>query len=148
MSLQPVIGFHFSVEIEISPQDDLDLRFQEVSGLSQELATEDLTEGGENRFSHALPTRSTYQNLVLKRGFVKSTALIEWAKRSIENIDIVPANVLIKLLNENTHEPVASWYVINAYPVKWSFSNFNAQDDSIVVETMEFKYQYYTSLLN
>ncbi len=143
---QPATGFHFAVVFEIFPQTDKDLRFQEVSGIAQELGTEELAEGGENRFSHALPTKTSYQNLVLKRGLFIGSGIIAWARKAIENMDIQPTNATVTLLNE-MHLPIAAWYVVNAYPVKWSFSNFNAQENSIVVETIEFKYQYFNSLL-
>lgn len=141
----PATGFHFAVFFELFPQTTNDLQFQEVSGLSQELSTEDLTEGGQNRFSHSLPVRTSYGNLVLKRGLFLGSGLVFWARKAIEEFDIEPVNVTVTLLNES-HFPIASWYVVNAYPVKWSYSNFNAQESSIVIETMEFKYQYFKSL--
>jgi len=46
----PPVGFHFKVEVLGLPPNDFDVRFTEVSGLSVELATEEVAEGGENRF--------------------------------------------------------------------------------------------------
>ena len=62
----PPVGFHFRVDFGIAPQGDLDGRFQEVSGLASELGSEEVVEGGENRFSHRLPGRAKFGNLVLK----------------------------------------------------------------------------------
>ena len=144
--LYPAVGFHFTVVFELFPQTDKDVRFQEVSGLSQQLSTEDLVEGGENRFTHSFPTRTSYSNLVLKRGLFIGSGLIDWAKKAIEDFDIKPVNCTIMLLNE-LHVPVASWRISNAYPIKWEISNFNANENSIVVETLELKYQYYKSVV-
>ena len=141
----PVSGFHFAVVFELFPQTDSDLRFREVSGLSQELSTEDLVEGGENRFSHTLPVRTSYGTISLKRGFFVGSGLIKWVKEAIENFDFKPTNLTITLLNQ-LHAPVAAWYVVNAYPVKWEISSFNAEENSVVTETIDIKYQYYKSM--
>lgn len=138
-------GFHFSVEFQLDGVTDVDHRFSEVSGLSREVTTEELTEGGESRFTHALPVRSAFPNLVLKRGMFNDSALVDWAKKAIEDFIFEPVDINIMLLNEE-HDPVAAWSVINAYPVKWEISNFNAEENSIVVETFELKYNYYKTL--
>src|SRR5690606_41130753 len=64
----PQVGFHFLVVFELFPQLPNDFRFQEVSGLTVSMEMETIKEGGENRFVHQLPVRSTYNALVLKRG--------------------------------------------------------------------------------
>lgn len=130
---------------ELFPQTDKDMRFQEVQGLTQEVHTEELVEGGENRFTHQLPLRTKYQNLVLKRGMFIGSGLLTWAQKAIENHEFKPVNLTINLLNE-LHAPIAAWYVSKAYPVKWSYSSFNAQESSIVIESIELKYQYYRVL--
>ena len=56
--------------------------------------------------------------------------------------DFKPSDVLISLLNESG-DPVAVWQVIQAYPVKWNVSNFNANSNTIAIETIEFAYQYF-----
>src|SRR5437762_6521961 len=75
------VSFHFSVDF--SKYDDI--RFQEVGGLTAEMGVEDLAAGGENRFTYRLPTRAKYNNLVLKRGMIKDSKLIDWFKNAIEN---------------------------------------------------------------
>ena len=64
----PPAGFYFKVEIVgvAGMNEDTEQRFQEVSGLSVEIETEELKEGGENRFSYKLPKRAKYPNLVLR----------------------------------------------------------------------------------
>lgn len=63
----PPLGFHF--KIEFGNQKD-EYQFQSVSGLNVDLETEEIAEGGENRFKHKLPLRARYPNLVLKRGIL------------------------------------------------------------------------------
>ncbi len=139
----PPVGFHFKVEfIGVADGNDSDTRFQEVSGLNMELGTEEVIEGGENRFSHKLPDRAKYGNLVLKRGMLRDSQLISWCKDAIENFNFSPVEVIVMLLNEN-HEPLASWTFSKVWPVKWNISDFKSTDNSIVVETLELAYNYF-----
>jgi phage tail-like protein len=142
----PPVGFHFRVEFSVDGAGESDTRFQEVSGLTAELAMEEVTEGGENRFSHRLPGRAKYANLVLKRGLLTDSKLIDWCRDGIENFEFSPTTVNITLLNEK-HEPLSDTLsFIKAWPVKWSISDFKAQENAIVVETMELAYNYFTRI--
>ena len=59
--------FHFRVELRFSSaSEDVDMRFQEVTGLNAELGVEELAEGGENRFSHRLPNRAKFETWSLR----------------------------------------------------------------------------------
>ena len=139
----PPVGFHFRVEIlGISPSDN-DLRFSEVSGLSVEAGTEEMPEGGENRFIQKYPTQTRYTELTLKRGLLINSPVTDWINRSIHELIIQPQNVNVTLLNES-HQPLMTWHLVNAYPTKWSVSDFNASENAIVVESLQLCYQYFT----
>ncbi len=138
----PPVGFHFVVSFGGLDSSSDDSRFSEVSGISQEFGREEIVEGGENRFRHKLPLPVKYQNLVLKRGLLTNSAVIGWIKNSLNNFDIHPIDLTVSLLNEK-HEPLQTFGFVNAYPVKWSVSDFNASENSIVVESIEFAYQYF-----
>ncbi len=145
MSYYPPVGFHFQVEISLSDLPVNDVRFQEVSGLTRELGVEQVVEGGENRFEHRLPARGTFGNLVLKRGMLSDSAVIDWITDAIENFDFKPADVLVSLLDEK-HNPIATWSFIAAWPVKWSLGSFDAKKNEVVVETLELAYRYFTKV--
>jgi phage tail-like protein len=143
--IYPVPGFHFRVTFEGLEPTDIDTRFQEVSGLSAEISTEELAEGGENRFVHKLPVRARFPNLVLKRGlFNQSSNIVKWAQDAIANFEFKPCTVIIHLLNEK-HEPLMTWNFQGAYPVKLDISNLNANENSFLVETLELAYKYMNS---
>ena len=142
MAAYPALGFHFSVNFDVSGASGADTRFQEVSGISSDMQMIEVKEGGENRFSHKLPVRANYSNLVLKRGLFTDSGVINWVRKAIENMDIEPASVTVSLLNEN-HEPVHTYAFVNCWPKKWEVSNFKADDNSVVVETLELAYQYF-----
>ena len=138
----PPVGFHFKVELlGLTPVAD-DLRFIEVGGLGIEVASEEMAEGGENRFVQRYPGRSKYGDLVLKRGLLSGSKVWEWAQNCIENLDIDPRDVNVILLNEK-HEPLMTWHVVGAYPVKWSISDLNATANAFVVETLTLSYRYF-----
>ncbi|WP_415712883.1 phage tail protein [Maridesulfovibrio sp.] len=137
--LYPPVGFHFLVDFGIENLTAGDFRFQEVSGLSVEIETETLEEGGENRFVHKLPKRPKYGNLVLKRGLLNDSEVISWVTEAVESFVFQPVTVLVTLLNEES-EPLVSWSFANAWPVKWVVSDFKAQENSLVIETLELSY--------
>lgn len=141
MAYYPPVGFSFWVSFELSNQA-IDIAFQDVSGIGMELQTEEIVEGGENRFTQKLPTRAAYTPLVLKRGLVVQSGLTNWIRDAIENLDIKPITIIVALLNENK-EPLMAYRFLNAYPLKWSISNFNAESSNIVIESMELYYQYF-----
>ena len=41
-------------------------------------------------------------------------------------------------------EPLRTWKVAHAIPRKWSISDLNANENSVVVETLELSYRYFT----
>jgi phage tail-like protein len=140
----PPVGFHFKVEVlGLARALDDDVRFTDVGGLSFELAAEEVPEGGENRFVQRYPQRAKYPDLVLKRGLLKSSAIWDWTRDCIENLDIQPKNVDVKLLNEK-HEPLMTWHLIGAWPVKWAVSDLSASSNAYVIETLQLAYQYFT----
>lgn len=138
----PPVGFHFKVEF-LNIGNDNDIRFQSVGGLNVEYDTETFKEGGENRFEHKLPARTKYPDLSLKRGMLKDSKVIEWCLDAFQNRNFSPADINITLLNEK-HEPLKTWHVHRAWPRKWAVSDFNAQENSIVVETLELSYSHFT----
>ena len=137
----PPVGFHFKVEF-VGIGNDNDIRFQAVSGLSIEYDTESFKEGGENRFEHKLPVRSKYADLSLKRGMLTDSKVIEWCLKAFVNREFKPVQVNVLLLNEK-HEAIKRWEVIDAWPKKWSVSDLNAQENSVVVETLDMAYKYF-----
>lgn len=141
----PAVNFHFAVGFELFPQSPRDIMFQEVSGLNVDVEMEEIKEGGENRFVHQLPTRTKYNDLVLKRGILLGSGVTEWIRSGIEDFDYQPINVLVSLLNAQ-HLPLNSWYVVNAIPKKWETSSFNAMNGEVVVETLTLGYQYFKTI--
>jgi len=138
----PPWSFYFKVEFSISKNKN-DVRFQAVSGLTVEYDMEEFKEGGENRFTHKLPVRTKYADLVLKRGMLIDSDVINWCLRAFRDREFKPAELSITLMNEKG-EPLRVWNVTHAIPKKWTVSDLNANDNSVVIETLELIYQYFT----
>jgi phage tail-like protein len=137
------VAFHFTVGIGGRGAPVHDTAFQEVGGLEAEIELETVVEGGENRFVHRLPKPVKHPNLTLKRGLTDAgSELLKWCKATLENDfsePIAPRAVVVSL-NDAEGEPVASWSIDNAYPIKWSVAGFDAMKNAIAIETMEFAY--------
>ena len=147
----PPGAFYFSVQLlgSLTPfalLTDVDASFQEVSGIQAEFGTEEVVEGGENRFAHRLPKQAKYSNLVLKRGVVtESSVLAEWVGQTIGaslSLPIVPQNILVTLLNASGIPSIA-WGFVNAYPLRWEVGPLDSMDNKILTESLEFSYNYF-----
>jgi phage tail-like protein len=147
----PPAAFYFSVAVlgsptSAPPQSAADAAFQEVSGIRVEFSAEELVEGGENRFSHRLPQRSKYPNLVLKRGLVaKNSFLADWVNSTLGSAlstPIVTQNLQVSLLNESG-EPLAAWRFTNVYPIRWETAPLSSQESKVLIETLEFSYNFF-----
>jgi phage tail-like protein len=143
----PPASFYFELSI-VGQTAEPRIGFKEVSGISMEMGAEEITEGGENRFKHRVPTAVKYSNLVLKRGLMPQNS--EIAKWCIETLSgnmsttMETKTIIVSLLNEKG-SPLKSWNFINAWPVKWAVSDLNSMSSEIIIETLEFAYSYFTS---
>jgi len=138
----PPVGFHFNAEFDVPGASQRDVRFRDVSGLSMELEEQTYNEGGENRFSHKLPVRGRYPDLVLKRGLLLDSGLRSWVLDAVQNLMIQPVTVWVTLLDEK-HAPLQPYTVVGAWQKKWVVSDFSAESSEIVIETLELAYQYF-----
>jgi phage tail-like protein len=135
------VSFYFSVMVE-GADAEAECAFQDVTGINVTLDVESVDEGGVLDYSHRLPKRAKYENLVLKRGFFHGSSLLKWANDAVRNFTFTPKTVQVSLLNE-LGSKLAIWSFVNAYPVGLKISEFKAQDNSIVVETFEIAYSYF-----
>lgn len=139
----PPVSFHFNVLFKGIGDKEIDVAFQSVSGLSVSLQTENYRAGGENGFEYTLPQRARFSNLILKRGLIRDSALIKWCTDAFSQLQINPVDVDIMLLDES-HKALVSWNLKRVWPVKWSVSDLNAEQDQLAIETMELSYREFT----
>ena len=134
----PPTAFYFAVKFTGFP--DMDCSFQEVSGLKVTLSTEERKEGGENEYVLHLPKPPTYSDLVLKRCLLHNSKLTNWCKNALEDFKFDPKDIKLQLLGANGGS-LASWNIIQAYPISWELSSLNSKSNELAIETLTLKYR-------
>lgn len=137
----PPVSFYFAVTFLIGGvvPNPIDIRFQKVSGLSASMTPETLNEGGQNLHVHRLPQRINYTNLILERGLIANTPLSIEFNVAMSLFKFIPSNTLVMMMNQD-NVPIANWLFQQTYPVSWSFSDLDANQNSVMIETMELAY--------
>ena len=138
---QMFLGFRFVVTFFIGGvvPNPLDVRFKKVSGLKATVKTRTIAEGGQNLFTQKLPEGVEYDNLILERGMIVGSPLTIEFEAAMSLFKFSPSNVMVALLGEDK-VPVAGWMFFNAYPVRWSTSDLDADQKTIVIDTLELAY--------
>ncbi|MFO8101352.1 MAG: phage tail protein [Dehalococcoidia bacterium] len=113
--------------------------FTEASGLEMELDIYEYEEGGNNLFTHKLPGRMKFPNVVLKSGVTDNNDLWEWFVKGASG-RIEPQNISI-ILYDQTNTEVRRWNLTEAYPIKWTGPSFKAGENAIAVEKIEFAHK-------
>jgi len=132
------VAFYFQVKIHGG-----DFAFKEVSGLSSELETETIIEGGNNDYVHVVPKNVKHSNLVLKRGLkAVNKDDVVWISSFFNGsirYPITTVSITINLLQKDG-TPVYSWNCNNVYPVKWEVESLDSEKNSVLIETLELSY--------
>lgn len=141
----PVTAFHYLVEI-----DGTELQFQEVSGLEVEIE-QTTYRSGDNGLLHTIniPGMKKFTGtLVCKKGiFEDDEELMEFMTDMLEENGYYDLDskfdISVELMNANG-ETIMAWLVEGCTPKKLSAPTFNALENQIAVETMEFSYDSFT----
>ena len=150
----PLPGYNFTVSIitTVSGHDVPligDNYFSKISGITTTRNTKAVQAGAGNMTTYHLPTEISYSPLVLERGIVSGfSPLTLWCTSSMSMImgGIQTARIMVFLLDPLTSAPAMAWGFYNAYPTKWTISDFDAQDSKYAFESIEFSYSYYTRI--
>lgn len=139
LEVVPLVGYRFlAAFLGGSQQAPFDMRCQSISGITAELKTDVIEEGGENLFTNHRANNMRYDNLIIKRGLIGS--LMSWEFDAVMNgFARSSQDVLVTLLNEQDI-PVLGWLFQQAHPVKWSVSDLDAEQKGVMVDTMELAY--------
>lgn len=136
----PPTAFYFNVKFD--GVENMDSSFQEVSGLKVTIDTVIKKEGGDNNFVHHLPTPAKYENLVLKRCLLLDSDLDKWCRDALEDFKFVPKDIELSLLGADG-SPLASWSIIQAFPISWELSALNSTSNQLAIETLTLKYRQF-----
>lgn len=124
--------------------------FSSVSGLEMTVETYQILEGGQNGFSHKLPGRITWPNLVFRRGITDSDALFAWLQKSSGEGFAASGNKLTKSTGAVTvigldGTRLRSWNLNDVWPVRWKGPDFDVSRDDPLQEELEIAHHGFVS---
>lgn len=129
------VTFRFVVELDGQAAG----AFMECTLPTLEWEVEEVKEGGVNGYIHQLPGRRKSARLTLKNG-LGNNALMRWALDQLGKekhvVHFERKSVTLKLLDSHG-EPVVTWLVERAYPMKWTGPVLKTSDNTIAIQTLE-----------
>ncbi len=132
----PLPVFHFTVQ-----WGGTRIGFSEVSGLTQENQAIEYRDGSFPEYSSIkMPGLRKFSNVTLKRGIVKAdNEFFKWLS-TVKLNQVERRDVVVSLLNEN-HEPVMTWKIQNAFPVKVEGPGLKASGNEVAIESIEIAHE-------
>jgi len=136
MAKYPIPVFHFTVD-----WGGTNVGFSEVSGLTQEIQLIEYRDGKSPDYNTVkMPGLRKVTNIVMKRGISKGdNDFFKWLN-TVKLTTIERRDLTINLLNEN-HEPVVTWKVLQAWPVKVEGPALKATGNEVAVESIELAHE-------
>lgn len=136
MAAYPLPKFHFSVDWGGSK-----FGFSEVTGLDVQIEPIEYRDGSSPEFHKIkMPGMQKFSNITFKRGtFNENFDFSDWID-TISLNQVERRDITIKLLDEG-HEPVMTWNVKNAFPIKWQPSDLKSDGNEVAIETLEIAHE-------
>ena len=136
MATYPIPKFHFRVE-----WGGVRIGFTEVTGLTIENEVIEYRDGNSPEYNKIkMPGLHKFGNITLKRGiFASDNDYFTWLN-SVKLNTIERRDLLISLLNEN-HEPVVSYKVKEAWPVKIQAPDLKSDANEVAIESIELAHE-------
>jgi phage tail-like protein len=135
--MYPMTTLHFTVSWGDRQETS---SFSEVTGLMMEVELVEYRGGADLQFStHKQPGLRKYSNVTLKRGIAPREAgngLFEWYN-AVSVGFAERRDVTVSLLNEE-REPVMTWKIKEAWPVKLEGPGLKSTGTDVAIETVEF----------
>jgi phage tail-like protein len=134
--LWPIPKFHFRVEWAGN-----DIGFQEVSGLEMETQFIEYRAGDDPTYlTQKIPGLKKHGNVTLKKGvYAGDDAFWEWFS-DVQTNPERREQVIIQLLDEEEN-PVVTWTVNNAFPVKVTGPDLKSDANEIAIESIELAHE-------
>lgn len=136
MAEYPIPKFHFMVQ-----WGGTKVGFSEATGLDVENEVIEYRDGAMLEFTKLkMPGMQKYGNITLKRGvFSKDNEFFTWWN-TVKLNTIERRDIIISLLNEE-HNPVLTWKIKNAWPVKVQGTDLKADGSEVAIETLELAHE-------
>lgn len=111
--------------------------WSEFSGLSASYDVEEYKEGGNNLYVYKLPGRLTYDNITLKRPLDNESEKLHGWFASLMGSSAARTTASVTVYDSDLNA-VATWNFIDVIPVSWTGPSFNAGDEKVAMEELEF----------
>lgn len=153
----PALGYFFEVKFHQLGPNDFRGAFQSITGISKSTKAKKIADGGDNDYEYKLPINSSYKDITLKRGIVKSFGknfnkdVTSWFVNlgfmyNGSTPRLYPTQVEIYLLDtdqKNLGEPLEKWSLYHCYPTSVTMGEFNSTKSDIAIETITLSYSRY-----
>jgi phage tail-like protein len=113
--------------------------FSECSGLEMTLEIEEHKNGGQNGTVLKFPTRTSWSNVVLKRGLGVTSDLWDWYYSFVEGRGTRRDGVIV--LQNARQSPHTIWSFSCGLPAKYTGPSMNAQQSNVAIETLEIAHE-------
>ena len=111
--------------------------FTECTLPNLEIEIQEVQEGGQNEYVHALPVRRKSGRVTLSRGLTGDTELLNWYKKILSgSISDATKSISIVMFDSMGSE-VTRWNFERAIPVKWTGPTFKSDQGAIAIEKLE-----------
>jgi phage tail-like protein len=111
--------------------------FQEVSGLSAEVAVAEYRNGNSaENVVLKMPGLPKAGDVTLKRGVMGSDAFFKWIKAVRDGEQNVRATVTIELFDEGHQGPVMTWTLYRAFPSKYTAPTLSGKATDVAMEEL------------
>lgn len=110
--------------------------FTECTLPTIEIEPKEVREGGLNTYVHLLPGPRKSAHLTLKNGVGKNK-LMDWFVEVMQE-HFNPKAITVTLLDARAQKPICTWHLNNAYPIKWTGPQLQADSNAIAIQTIEF----------
>lgn len=136
MANYPLPKFHFQVD-----WGGTKIGFTEVSGLNIENKVIEYRDGASPEFSKIkMPGMREFSNITLKRGvFADDNEFYQWLN-TISLNTVERRDVIIRLLNEE-HNPIVTWKIKNAFPLKIQSTDLKSDGSEVAIEQIELAHE-------
>jgi phage tail-like protein len=114
--------------------------FLEVCGIEADVAIVDYRPGNDKvSGARKLPGEAKFTNIVLKRGLTSDLSLWNWMQETLQG-KVSRRSMSVVLLND-AGEEVLRFNFRDAWPVRWSGPNLNAETNEVAIETLEIAHE-------
>ena len=119
--------------------------FSEVTGVDASVDVIEYREGTDAINSpRKMPGLTKYGNVTLKWGMTENMSFYEWVAGITDGSKAAAEDRVQDVtihLQDDAHNDIASWTLVNAWPCKYTAPDFNASSSEIAFESVELAFE-------